>query len=333
MTRARDVADSQDSLGGPVPPVVAGKNFQVNGGADFWQRGTTFASPTGQLTADRFYATQSAATATWSVSQTASFMAGSRYAIRTQRTSGQTGTPAFFLGSALETVDVIQLQGKTVTWSYYIKAGALYSGGGGGLGVQLNYGTGTDQGPFVGHTGEVALINTTIVISTTATRYQHTFTVPSNATSLRWNFAWSTAGTAGATDYYDVTNMQIEIGAVATPFSRAGGTIQGELAACQRYYQILGAGLGYAFSAGEMQLCIASTPMRATPTATMLTTTPYAESPPNVSARYGVASSTLNSPDVNRFTNQFLRINGFTGLTTGTNAFISAGQICLASEL
>ena len=31
--------------------------------------------------------------------------------------------------------------------------------------------------------------------------------------------------------------MQVELGSVATTFSRAGGTIQGELAACMRYYQ------------------------------------------------------------------------------------------------
>ena len=128
------------------------------------------------------------------------------------------------------------MQGKTVTWSFSVQAGSNYSPSGSSLGVTFYTGTGTDLGPFVGHPGEIAQINTSQTISTTGTRYLYTFTVPTNATSARFNLAMPPTGTAGANDYYDITNMQLEIGSVATAFSRAGATIGGELALCQRYY-------------------------------------------------------------------------------------------------
>ena len=237
MTRARATADTQDNIGGAVAPFVAGKNFVVNGGLDWWQRGTSFSNPAAAYTADRWAATPSAGGTNFTVSRQAGFSGSSQYCLRLQRNSGQTGTAALFLGMAFESTDVIRWQGRTMTWSFSARAGSNFSAGGSAINVTFFTGTGTDQGPFVGHTGEAAAANLNQAITTTATRYSFTFTVPANATSARWHINYTPTGTAGANDFFEIADMQLELGSVATPFSRAGGTLAGELAACQRYYQ------------------------------------------------------------------------------------------------
>jgi len=111
--------------------------------------------------------------------------------------------------------------------------------------VSLRSGTGTDQNYLAAWTGDVQVASTTATLTTTWQRFQFTGTVGATATELTLPFTYTPTGTAGANDYYEVTGVQLEVGSVATQFSRAGATIQGELAACQRYYYRLVAGGTY----------------------------------------------------------------------------------------
>jgi hypothetical protein len=124
-----------------------------------------------------------------------------------------------------------------MTISFYARAGANYSAASSNLGVRLFTGTGTDQ-PLQSFTGFATAVNSTATLTTSWARYSYTITLGSTVTEFGLNFNFVPVGTAGAADYFDVTGVQIELGSVATTFKRAsGGTIQGELAACQRYFE------------------------------------------------------------------------------------------------
>jgi len=131
----------------------------------------------------------------------------------------------------------------------------------------------------------------------------------------------------------DFWGIQLEAGSTATPFQTATGNPASELAACKYYFEVCGALYGYAFSGDTIQGLIAHTTKRVTPSVGLTTSTPYAESPINVTARTGTASSAVGSPDPNKYGSSFLRITGFSGMTAGTNAYITSGQITLVAEL
>ena len=210
-------------------------NSLINGGADIWQRGTSFSSGGGLsvYTADRwhFYRGSNAAGAT--LSRQTSGLTGFQYAIRLQRNSGNTSIESLGLRYTLESADSYRLAGKTVTLSFYLRKGADYSGT--NFRATIASGTGTDQ-PVYAFTGFTYAVDQNVTPTTSWVRYSVTGAIPSNATEVGLEMFSNAAGTAGTNDYVDITGLQLEIGSVPTPFVRSAGTIQGELAACQRYY-------------------------------------------------------------------------------------------------
>jgi hypothetical protein len=239
MSRSQLTSTVEQNSGGAVAPYVAGKNAVINGGFDVWQRGTSFVPTTTAYGPDRWQIYRNTTNCTVSRQSPGSTLSQFQYCGRMQRDSGTTQVNSSSFAMTLETSESLKFSGQTATWSFYARAGANFSGSSvSALRLYFAYGTGTDQNVVTGFTGNVYLINAQVQALTTSwVKYSFTINIPSTATELGWeiNALWS--GTAGAADFFEVTGVQLEIGSVATPFARAGGSIGGELALCQRYYE------------------------------------------------------------------------------------------------
>jgi hypothetical protein len=235
------VADSSTSTGLRYQGLMAAaKNFVNNGGFDIWQRGTSIAAIANDqaYSADRWKELNNAGLSTYSRQATGDTtnLPFIQYCMRVQRNSGQTATGVIYFTQSMESVNSIPLAGRTITFSFYARAGANYSATSNILSAQVSSGTGTNENINQGFTGLASIISQNATLTTTWQRFSYTGTVSSTATQLGYYFNYSPTGTASTNDYFEVTGVQLELGSVATTFMRQGGTIQGELAACQRYY-------------------------------------------------------------------------------------------------
>jgi hypothetical protein len=261
-----------------------------------------------------------------------------QYCARVQRDSGNTSTNSVNIAQSFETINSIPFAGKTVTFSFYARAGANFSPSA-GLQVLLATGTGTDQDVISGFTGNTYIVNQMQALTTTWTRYSYTATVGTSVTQLATYFSFAPTGTAGAADYYEVTGVQVEIGSVATPFHTYAATIQGELSACQRYYVRWSGGNSYShFGTGVTQSAtnayftvVQPVEMRVAPTALDFSTMGFFNYVPNV---FALSNLTLNSATT--------KVSQLYGTTSGATAqqFVTlctnnstAGFIGLSAEL
>ncbi len=239
-------SDSSSQTAAASPYVL--KNRIINGAMQVWQRGTSFTSvgngtTAPQYTADRMFGYRGSGwAANLDISQQTGFGIY-QYCLRAQRTSGTSSTAVMVIGQIVESLNMYDLQGQTITVSFSCRAGSNFSGG--TLNPQVYTSTAANQssaslaaGTWTGS----AVTSTTVTPTTTATQYTFTTTIPSNALSLAIIFVWAPSGTAGANDYLDFSGVQLEIGTSATPFERR---LYGqELLNCQRYFWMLTADSG-----------------------------------------------------------------------------------------
>jgi hypothetical protein len=138
------------------------------------------------------------------------------------------GTGATYHSIQQKIEDVRTFAGQTITVSFWAKAEASRSIT---FGVYQNFGSGGSSTVFP--TGGTA------TVSTSWARYSATISVPSiSGKTIGTNsfLAFAIDCPLNAISTTDIWGVQVEAGSVATPFQTATGTIQGELAACQRYY-------------------------------------------------------------------------------------------------
>ena len=223
--------------------LASGKNAFINGNFGVWQRGTSVsvaASATATYTSDRFalttQANQASTVSRQSTNDTTN-LPTIQYCARVQRNSGQTGTGAMIFGQSLETSNSVRYAGQSVILSFYARKGADYSATSSALSANIYTGTGTDQSRVAAsYTGDAQALTTSVTLTTSWQRFTISGSIGATATELAVIFISTMTGTASTNDYYEVTGVQLELGTTASTFQTATGTIQGELAACQRYY-------------------------------------------------------------------------------------------------
>jgi hypothetical protein len=227
------VADSAAATGLRYQ-VAKNQNGVYNSSMDIAQRGTTFTTVSGVVyTLDRWSSWASAVGSSLVTTQEAG-TATSRYSAKLRRSTGNTNTGGLYYFQSLETADSYRFQGQTVTLSFYAKAGANFSAASSILVSNVATGTGTDQ-ILYNYTGTVNNTQNN-TLTTSWQRFTQTVTLSASATEVSVSFLYTPVGTAGADDSFFVTGIQLEVGSVATSYNRMSGSIQGELAACQRYY-------------------------------------------------------------------------------------------------
>ena len=309
------------------------RNKIINGNFDIWQRGTSFTA--NDYCADR-----------WAIGSVGS----TKTVYRQDFTVGQTdvpGEPTYFCRTDVTSVagasnytqffqkveSVRTFAGKQITLSFWAKADAAKN-----MAIELvqEFGSGGTPSAVVAGIGSQL-----IPLTASWQKFTRTITIPSitgktlgtdNNDNLRFNF-WFEAGS----DYsartaalgqqsgtFNIAQVQIEEGSVATPFEQR--LIGVELALCQRYARPMGQLSGLLITTTDVRAGIPHIGMRGVPTLV----------PAATITSYGTLNSTLSAPTLSGSTADASVLSGtVTASTAGQSVRIadSSGTSLLTAEL
>lgn len=233
-------------------PLAGARNLLTNGGAEIWQRGTSFTNPiAGTYAADGWQNSNNGNTASFIVSKETTITDGSPSSLKWALTATG-GTTVFAMRMYIEAAQYI---GQTVTLRARVR---VDSGGSGFVNVNLNDNGGSTA--TVGSLQSGAATWETLIVQKT---------VAAGTTSMFITIGFNNvAGVA----YLD--NFMLVVGNQPIPFVPMHP--QEDLARCQRYFQILGGVANKTIGAGQAYSTVnAEIPqkfivtMRTTPTVTI----------------------------------------------------------------
>jgi hypothetical protein len=231
---------------------LAGKNKIINGDFNINQRNftsTVYTGGNGNYDFDRWVSSTGGDSTSTITPQTftpgAAPVAGyeGKTFYRCVTSGGTNSTTRADVAQFIESVR--NFAGQTITVSFWAKAAS----GTPSIGLEVTQSFGSGGSP----SSNVNTAGGAIAITTSWARYSATVAIPSisgktigtaNNDYLGVRL-WLSAGSSNATrassigiqnNTFDIWGVQAEAGSIATPFQTATGTIQGELAACQRYY-------------------------------------------------------------------------------------------------
>jgi len=301
------------SGGNPINSLqAAGKNKILNSDFSIWQRGTSFSNPaSAAFTADRWSVVWDGSGATRTVSQQTftpgtAPVTGYEGAYFYRFNQSVAGTSGTYNLFQNRMEDVRTFAGQTVTISFWGKAAATTNL------VKLNFEQefGTGGSPSANVSTDIASTNFTL--TTSWQRFTVTTTVPSTT---------------------------------ATTFTTATGTIQGELAACQRYYQRLDAannsaqmaiGPAWAFNANGADM-VYKFPVEMRIAPTVLDYSSLSHFQWQGITTNSVPTSIVYDTNINSRYNAGVTFNKTSGYTSGGNYFIlvnsSSAYIGFGAEL